>query len=451
MSTCKKRKAEERTFFKKWEETYLFIENTGNPLCLVCQKTVSATKEYNLKRHYDTLHKHKFEKYEGKERKNVLQSLKDKHEKQVSTMADFVSSQKTSLAASYEVALLLAKKMKSFREGELVKACAIKMAEAFGEEKIAEKFKTVSLSHQTIARRVAELSQHVTCKLKSAMKNCSYFSVALDESVDVNDISQLMIFARMVDENFEVQEELLTLHPLTGETKGSDIYEALNSVVSEFEGFEKCSCIVTDGAKAMVGSKTGLVGLLRANGINCITLHCVIHQEALCGKVLKMMNVMQSVVKMVNLIRGGNKSQRHPRFISFLDELDAEFRDLPLYTSIRWLSAGKVLKHFFGLRKEILSFFEEQLMDSTNTFQVQLRSIEFLCGLAFLTDMTHLLNVLNLNLQGKGQSISHLVGHVEGFRSKLVLFTNCWQSNNFAHFSSCSVIEEEHSNADFTQ
>ena len=191
----------------------------------------------------------------------------------------------------------LQKKMKSFQEGELVKACAIKMAEAFGEEKIAKKFKTVSLSHQTIARRVAELSQHVTCKLKSAMKNCCYFSVALDESVDVTDISQLMIFARMVDENFEVQEELLTLHPLTGETKGSDIYEALNSFVSEFEGFKKCSCIVTDGAKAMVGSKTGLIGLLRANGINCITLHCVIHQEALCGKVLKMMNVMQSVVK----------------------------------------------------------------------------------------------------------------------------------------------------------
>ena len=50
-------------------------------------------------------------------------------------MLNFVSCQKTSLAASYEVALLLAKKMKPFREGELVKACAIKMAEAFGEEK----------------------------------------------------------------------------------------------------------------------------------------------------------------------------------------------------------------------------------------------------------------------------------------------------------------------------
>ena len=122
-----------------------------------------------------------------------MQSLKDKQEKQVSRMLNFVSCSKTSLAASYEVAL--AKKMKPFREGELVKASAIKMAEAFGEEKIAEKFKTVSLSHQTMARRVADLSQHVTSKLKSAMKNCTYFSVALDESIDVTDVSQLMIFA----------------------------------------------------------------------------------------------------------------------------------------------------------------------------------------------------------------------------------------------------------------
>ena len=78
--------------------------------------------------------------YEGKERKNVLQSLKDKQKKQVSTMFNFVSSQKTSLAASYEVPLLLAKKVRSFRDGQLVKACAIKMAKMFGEEKIEEKF-----------------------------------------------------------------------------------------------------------------------------------------------------------------------------------------------------------------------------------------------------------------------------------------------------------------------
>ena len=168
------------------------MENNGKPLCLVCQKTVSVPKEYNIKRHCDTLQTHKYEKYKGTESKSVLQDLKSKQEKKVSTMFNFVSSQSSSLAASYEVALLLAKEMKPFREGELVKACAIKMAEALGEKKVAEKFKTVSLSHQTVARRVADLSQLVSCKLKMHVGKRSYFSLALNESVDVTNISQLM-------------------------------------------------------------------------------------------------------------------------------------------------------------------------------------------------------------------------------------------------------------------
>ena len=46
-----------------------------------------------------------------------------------------------------------------------------------------------------MARRVVDLSQPITCKLKSVIKNCSYFSVALNKSVDLTDVSQLMIFA----------------------------------------------------------------------------------------------------------------------------------------------------------------------------------------------------------------------------------------------------------------
>ena len=48
-------------------------------------------------------------------------------------------------------------------------------------------------------RRVAEFSQHVTGKLKTLINKCSCFLIALDESNDVTDISQLMIFARLVE------------------------------------------------------------------------------------------------------------------------------------------------------------------------------------------------------------------------------------------------------------
>ena len=73
-------------------------------------------------------------------------------------------------------------------------------------------------------RRVADLSQHVSCELKTHISKCSYFSLALNESVDVTDISQLMIFARPMGENFDFHVELLAIYPLTGGTKEYDIY-----------------------------------------------------------------------------------------------------------------------------------------------------------------------------------------------------------------------------------
>jgi len=112
--------------------------------------------------------------------------------------------------ASYEIALMLTKKNRSFRDGELVKQCAIKMSHVFGEDKVARNFETASLS-QTVMRRASDLGKHISLKLKSIMENSIYFSLALDESIDISDTNQLLIFTHTVDENFTVQEELIKM------------------------------------------------------------------------------------------------------------------------------------------------------------------------------------------------------------------------------------------------
>jgi hypothetical protein len=53
----------------------------------------------------------------------------------------------------------------------------------------------------------------------------------------------------------------------------------------------------------MVGSKTGLAVHLKQLGLKCAFLHCIIHQEALCGKIIKINQTMKMVVNIVNLIR----------------------------------------------------------------------------------------------------------------------------------------------------
>jgi hypothetical protein len=60
-------------------------------------------------------------------------------------------------------------------------------------------------------------------------------------------MSQLLFLVRTVDDTFSIKEELLDLALLHTGAKGSDIYQALSSAVNKFGGFEKCSCIVTDG------------------------------------------------------------------------------------------------------------------------------------------------------------------------------------------------------------
>ncbi|KAJ8876859.1 hypothetical protein PR048_021306 [Dryococelus australis] len=58
-------------------------------------------------------------------------------------------------------------------------------------------------------------------------------------------------------------------------------------------------------------------------------------------------------------------------------------------------------------------------------------------------DITGYLNELNLKLQGKDHLVSDLVGHINGFRSKLNLFTTALEENDF---SCCRQLTEEFEN-----
>ena len=143
------------------------------------------------------------------------------------------------MLASYFVTYELMKAKKALSDGELIKNCAIKMAEAFNENKVGNKFQTVPLSKQTVTRRLEDISNQISNNVKDIIANCSYFSIALDESIDVSDTNQLLIFVRAINEDFTIFEELLKVCSLHSTTRGVDIFNAVKSAVEEFGGFEK--------------------------------------------------------------------------------------------------------------------------------------------------------------------------------------------------------------------
>uniref|UniRef100_A0A673JZY0 HAT C-terminal dimerisation domain-containing protein n=1 Tax=Sinocyclocheilus rhinocerous TaxID=307959 RepID=A0A673JZY0_9TELE len=222
-----------------------------------------------------------------------------------------------------------------------------------------------------------KLSQWLNQKLKNTIDNCKYFSLALDESTDVIPLKG----------NFDIQEELLNIASLHGTTKGEDIFKADENTVHEYGGFAKLSAVVTDGAPAMQGTKSGFTGLLQKSGINCPVLHCIIHQV-----------------------------------------ISSAYGDLLMHTDIRWMSHGKCLERFFALRNEIPLFLEDNVKSDMSDYCCKLRDPEFLCDMAFLTDMTTHLNNLNTQLQGRAQTVSNLYAHMNAFQHKLNLFHNGFSS-----------------------
>jgi hypothetical protein len=105
---------------------------------------------------------------------------------------------------------------------------------------------------------------------------------------------------------------------------------------------------------------------------------------------------MKVVVKITNVISGGNRSLSHRKFRSFLEETDASYGDLLLHSQIRSLSAGKCLELIFALRREIPLFLKDKISSDTTDLEQKMLNPTFLRELVFLTDITKHMNDLNM-------------------------------------------------------
>ncbi|XP_053173285.1 general transcription factor II-I repeat domain-containing protein 2A-like [Scomber japonicus] len=345
---------------------------------------------------------------------------------------------KAATTASYRVSHVLAKHKKSFKDGEVVKEAFIEAADAlFGEFKnkteIVTAIKDMQLSRNTVTRRCEGMAEDVESQLKNDIDACECFSLQFEESTDVVDVAQLCVFIRMVFEDMHAKEELLTILPLKGHTRGVDIFSTFMDFVKKNKlPLFKLISITIDGAPAIVGRTNGFIALCKQSESfpDILNYHCIIHQQALCGKILNMKEVMDVAMKIVCSVRARSLQRR--LFRAHLEETGAEHIDLLLHTDVRWLSTGKFLARFTELLPEIKDF----LKLSKHTEYAQLEDSQWLLDLSFLTDITEMLNDLNLELQGQDKHVINMISSVNTFKSKLQLLSNRLQRcdlRNFPH------------------
>ncbi|XP_072900750.1 general transcription factor II-I repeat domain-containing protein 2-like [Hemitrygon akajei] len=439
---------ENRGFQGRWEAEYMFADIKGKPVCLVCGDGVAVIKEYNVRRHYETKHHDKYKHLDKKQKLQKVEELKRSLASQQAMFTKAKTQSEAAVKASFIVAAEIAKSARPFTEGEFVKNCMMKVCDVVCPDK-RQAFSNVSLSRNTVADRVRELATNLQQQLVGKGRDFIAYSLAVDESRDTSDTAQLSIFIRGVDSSLCVTEELLGLRSMHDTTTGKDLFEEVSRCVNIMRlPWDKLVGLTTDGAPAMCGQKSGLVGRIREkmreeNGAGELTAyHCIIHQESLCGKALKMEHIMSTITRAVNFIRA--KGLNHREFKSFLEELGSEYNDLPYHTEVRWLSQGKVLKRCFELHEEICQFMESKGKDTT-----ELRDKKLLCEMAFLCDITSHLNALNLQLQGWGRVITDMYAAVRAFKTKLRLWETQMQQENLSHFPCCQTMKEQVSTAVF--
>ncbi|XP_044285324.1 zinc finger MYM-type protein 6-like [Varanus komodoensis] len=429
----KKRKA---NFVRHYNKEYLKLgftvapgsEQSPRPLCVVCSEILSndAMKPSKLARHLRSKHNDLIDKpaefFEGLH--NQMKSQKIQIQK--------MTGDKPLLQASYLVALQILKTKKLFTIGEeLIKPCILDVTREILGPQAAEKLEAITLSDNTIQRRVVDMASDIEEQIVEGIKKSKFFAIQLDLSTDVSNQTILLCFVRYTeDENF--REELLCCLDLPGQTTTLEMFNVLNEYF-QVQGLDwgKCVGVCTDGAASMSGHLSGVVAKIKEVAHpEMLSTHCVIHRQHLVAKELsaELNTVMNDAVKIINDIRSRALNSR--LFTTLCESMDSQHQHLLLSTEVRWLSRGRILSRLLELREEIKQFLRE--WDSA--LVKPLLDEEWMAKLAYMADIFILFNELNISLQGFSTNIFTLRNKMDAFKKKLVLWDSRVQEDDIEMF-----------------
>ena len=238
------------------------------------------------------------------------------------------------------------------------------------EDESVKKINSISLSNNnTVQQRIEEMSVDILQQVISDICRWeSGFAIQLDESTDVTNCAQLLIFVRYVGKE-GVKEEFLMNAALEATTKGDNIFQMVNSFFKQhglkWENLRGCT---TDGAPAMLGRKSGFRARVMEVAPQVKFLHCMIHRFALSCKVLpaEFFDVLSLVIKMVNNVKGSALNSR--LFKILCEDLGANHSVLLFHSNVRWLSEEMLLNVYMSFIKNCWDF-------SNNPTNVKLLSL----------------------------------------------------------------------------
>ena len=172
--------------------------------------------------------------------------------------------------------------------------------------------KQVSLSNNTVKSRIFDMSCNIMSQLLAKVKASPVFVIQLDEFVDVANLSQLIVFVQYVPDQ-SIKENLLFCCPLETTTQAANVMQLVDAFFKEEElNWGKLVHACTDGAPVMLGAKSRFAKLLKQKNPKVVTLHSIIHQEALASRTMTqpLKEALEMAIGLVNFVKASALNTR---------------------------------------------------------------------------------------------------------------------------------------------
>lgn len=259
---------------RKWNDSYVKFgftnvirDGVDCTQCLHCSVVMSNAplRPSKLSNHRDKMHPQRKD-----DNVDALSAKRARYDHEATLPKfGFRLEEKPALQSSYEVAyrIVKCKKPHTIAE-ELIKPCTEKMVELMIGPEAKKKIQQVSLSNDTIRRRIADMAADVCRQVCSEIKQSTLqASLQLDESTDTALESQLIAFARYEKEG-KMKEEFLFCNTLPTTTTATDVKAIVDSFFFKLmdSAGRISSTFVLMVPQRLLASEEGSSRLSRKNG-----------------------------------------------------------------------------------------------------------------------------------------------------------------------------------------
>ena len=258
-------------------------------------------EKYKLKKHRDTKHSDHKNKSASFFKQQTRQFAEQKHHFEQFMVA---RSNQPLVVSSLKITHVFMSQRKPFALAKSVAKPCLKIVaqEIHGGTTAAAKVPKPALSDISMQRRssmiAASLKEIVLAKLCRA----PCFGLQLDKTTDITNQAQLIVYVRFPNtERKKLADHYLFCLPIGVDTTALRIFSKVGNCFSDYEVmWSKCKAVSTDGARAMIGVRNGVVAFIKQVAPEIVNIHCTIHCEALVAK--KIINQEKTAYSPMSLV-----------------------------------------------------------------------------------------------------------------------------------------------------